>query len=321
MEGKMRAIGGMGMAVAACIAAGMAAPAAAQMTPAQKEAIARDPVARPQRLALVDVPNPTGPAVQLFNGRDLTDWESWLGYADPGLTYQRPAIAPLGTAGDHAKAFSVVTEDGAPALRVEGETWGSLVHKADLSDYHLSLEFKWGDQVYAPRLTEPQNNGLLFHSHGAHGAVWGTWMTAVEFEIMRGSTGMVVPVGDDIRARTHVAQDMKIIYPHRRFRIGGKALDLRNNGNPDWNVEAANDAEKPVGQWNRLDLYTVGDRAIFVVNGVPVMELAGMAEVDAGGNRVPLTHGRIQLQSEGAETFFRNIRVEPIARMPRLEAR
>ena len=295
--------------------------AQAQMTPAQAAAIAGDPSAKPQRLTLIDLPKPTGPATALFNGRDLAEWQPWLGYADPALTYRRPAIAPLGTTMDASQTFSVVTEDGAPALRVEGKTWGSLVHKGDYRDYHLSLEFKWGGQVWAPRLTEPQNNGLLFHSHGAPGVVWGTWMRAVEFEIMRGSTGMVVPVGDDIRLRTSAAQDMDIIYPHRRFRVGGRAIDLRNHANPDWNVEAASDAEKPVGAWNRLDLYAVGDRAIYVVNGVPVMEVHDLAELDAAGKRVPLTHGRIQLQSEGAETFFRNIRLEPIARLPKIVVR
>ncbi|WP_404336802.1 DUF1080 domain-containing protein [Sphingomonas sp. MMS12-HWE2-04] len=302
------------------VALGFAASASAQ-TAAESAAIAGDPVARPQTLRLADLPKATGPAVSLFNGRDLADWEPWLGYADPALTYRRPAIAPLGTSADTRTAFSVVREDGAPALRVEGKTWGSLVHKSDLANYHLSLEFKWGDEVFAPRQTLPQNNGLLFHSHGSPGAVWGTWMRAVEFEIMRGSTGMVVPVGDEVRIGTMAAQDKAIIYPHRRFRVGGRAIDLHNNGNPDWNVENARDAEKPVGQWNRLDLYAVGDRAIFVVNGVPVMAVSGLAEEAADGTRTPLTHGRIQLQSEGAETFFRAIRVEPIAALPRLVAR
>ena len=114
---------------------------------------------------------------------------------------------------------------------------------------------------------------------------------------------------------------MSILYPYRRFRIGGRAVDLANNGNPHWNVESAVDAEKPVGQWNRLDLYAVGDKAIFVVNGVPVMALTDLAALDARGKRVPLTHGRIQLQSEGAETFFRSITVRPITKMPRLAPR
>lgn len=311
----------IGLVVAAC--AGLLAPglAVAQMTPEQAAIIANDPKAEPQVLALADVPAAAGPARDLFNGRDLADWEPWLGYADPGLTYSAPAVKPLGHDPRTAEMFSVVTEDGAPALRVDGRIWGSLVHKADLADYHLSLEFKWGDETFAPRVDLPQNNGLLFHSHGQHGAVFGTWMRAMEFEIMKGSTGMVVPVGGNIRVRTQVAQDMAIIYPHRRFRVGGREHELVNDATPDWNVENAVDAEKPVGQWNRLDLYVLGDDAVFVVNGVPVMALEDIAAIDASGKRAPLTHGRVQLQSEGAETFFRNIRVEPIASLPRLVAR
>ncbi|RYD87227.1 MAG: DUF1080 domain-containing protein, partial [Sphingomonadales bacterium] len=253
----------------------LAGSAAAQTAPDREARIAGDPIAKPQTLTLGKLPSPAGPAHTLFNGRDLADWEPWLGYADPALTYRSPAVAPIGTSGDSASAFSVVEEDGAPALRVLGKTWGSLVHKGDYRDYHLSLEYKWGDQVWAPRLAEPQNNGLLFHSHGPHGAVFGTWMAAMEFEIMLGSTGMVVPVGPQVRATTSVARDNAIIYPHRRYRMDGRRVEVVNAGNPNWNVEAAKEAEKPAGQWNRIDLYAVGDEAVYVVNGVPVMVLSG----------------------------------------------
>ena len=303
-----------GVMLAAMLAGGTAQ---AQTAEQRAAIVAGDPVAQPQKLAIRDLPKPAGPAQHLFNGRDLDAWEAWLGYADPALTYKKPDVAPLGTNGDAASAFSVVTEDGAPALRVLGETWGSLVHKGDYGDYHLSLEFKWGDQRWAPRLTEPQNNGLLFHSHGPHGAVFGTWMAAMEFEIMLGSTGMIVPVGTDVRATTNVAKDMGIIFPHRRYRMDGRTHEVVNAGNPDWNVEAASDAEKPAGQWNRVDLYAVGDEAVYVVNGVPVMVLRGLSRIE-DGKRVPLTRGRIQLQSEGAETFFRNIVLTPIRTLPKV---
>ena len=43
--------------------------------------------------------------------------------------------------------------------------------------------------------------------------------------------------------------------------------------------------------------------------------------VDSAGRRTPLTHGRIQLQSEGAETYFRDITLTPITRLPEIRAR
>jgi hypothetical protein len=261
-------------------------------------------------LVLTKVPVAAGPATALFNGNDLKDWDAWLGYADPALTYKRPAIAPIGATAQSADIFKVVVEDGRPALYVNGKTWGSLVHKGDFQNYHLRLQYKWGKGRWAPRETQAPNNGLLYHSHGAAGVVWGTWSQAVEFEIMTGSMGMVVPVGEAISAATTVIDDPTLINPKLRFAPDGRAKVVKG-GTADWNVEAYSDAEKPAGEWNTLDLYVLGDRAVHVVNGVPVMEVR---DLKADGQA--LTHGAIQLQSEGAETFFRDIVLEPITALP-----
>ena len=272
------------------------------------------PALAAQSLKLAEIPKPAGPATSLFNGRDLKDWDAWLGYADPALTYTRPKIAPIGATPQGAEIFKVVVEDGRPALYVNGKTWGSLVHHGDFQNYHLRLQYKWGPGRWAPRETQAPNNGLLYHSHGAPGAVWGTWSQAVEFEIMTGSIGMVVPVGDAISATTTVVDDPTLIAPKLRFAPRGHDKTVRG-GTADWNVEAYSDAEQPAGQWNTLDLYVLGDRAVHVVNGVPVLEVR-----DLRADGAPLTHGAIQLQSEGAETFFRDITLEPITSLPRVVA-
>mgnify|MGYP000673923722 CR=1 FL=1 len=62
-------------------------------------------------LALRDIPKASGPATNLFNGEDLNDWRPWLGYADPALTYKRPAAAPLGLTPLSGEIFKVVVED------------------------------------------------------------------------------------------------------------------------------------------------------------------------------------------------------------------
>lgn len=298
----------------------LSVPAAAQDDAAAQAIIAQDPSFAAQALRLVDVPKPSGPAVSLFNGKDLADWDPWLGYADPSVTYlKKPGADPVGAGQGLGTIFKVVEEDGARALYVNGATWGSLVHKSSFSNYHLRLQYKWGKGRYAPRVDLPPNNGLLYHSHGTPGSVYGTWMPAVEFEIMKGSDGMVVPVGEDVRVGTSVGQDKSIVYPHRRFMLGGSAVTVRNP-DPAWNVENNRDAELPEGQWNTLDLYILGDRAIHVVNGVPVMMVDHLRAVDAAGRSTPLTSGRIQLQSEGAETYFRNITVEPIKSLPKVLA-
>jgi hypothetical protein len=281
---------------------------------------AEQPDFTPKKLVMTQIPVATGPAESLFNGKDLNAWSGWLGYPDPAQTYRADHAPSIG-AGGKGDIFSVATEDGMPALRVSGETWGSLIHSGDYGAYHLRLEFKFSGKRHAPRLRQPENNGLLYHSHGTPGAVWGTWSRSVEFEIMTGSVGMVVPVGDGMSVASTIAHDASIIAPRLRFMPG--APEARVTGNTtNWNIENSSNAEKPVGQWNTLNLYVVADRAIHVVNGVPVMEVWGICEPQGNnGQCLPLTHGAIQLQSEGAETFFRNIVIEPIDRLPRIEVR
>ncbi|HEY0624752.1 DUF1080 domain-containing protein [Sphingomonas sp.] len=302
----------------ALLALALPAAALAQDSREQARAIAGDPPAAAQRLTLADVPRAAGAPIALFDGRSLDGWQPWLGYADPGITYgPPPGSMPIGTGRDTSDDFAVRWIDGAPAIWIKGETWGSLVHRGDFRDYHLRLEYKWGARTWAPRAKAPPNNGLLYHTHGKPGEVFGTWRPSVEFEIMKGSTGMIVTVGGKVRARTTVAFDPSLIAPHLRFRAGGRTIDMIN-GTATWNVEGASDPERAIGEWNTLDLYVVGDHAIHVVNGVPVAELRGMATIAPDGTRVPLTHGHIQLQSEGAETWFRAITIQPIRTMPRI---
>ena len=212
--------------------------------------------------------------------------------------------------------FSVVTEDGAPVLMSSGKIWGALMTRQAYRNYHL-LQFKWGRNSWVPGM--PRNNGVLYHSHGAYGAFFGTWMQAIEFEIVPHSVGMLLAIGDshgthdftdvhwNVNADIEVGQDKRIPYPYRRFMPGGRLAPVQV---PAFNVEAASDAEKPLGEWNTLDLYVVGDESIHVVNGVPVMAAHHLRTTEGPGKPVkPLTEGRIQLH-------FRNISIEPIDHLP-----
>lgn len=51
------------------------------------------------------------------------------------------------------------------------------------------------------------------------------------------------------------------------------------------------------------------------MNGKVVLALTNSGFM-AKGTRQPLTHGKIQLQSEAAEVFYKNIMIRPLAAMP-----
>jgi hypothetical protein len=278
------------------------------------------PIAAPQVLAFADLAVVPGTPIVLFNGADLKDWEGWLGYSDPAETYKSNHSAnPIGVAGI-GDDFEVVVEDGEPAIHIKGKTWGGLTHKGDFGDYHLSLQFKWGKTRYFPKLQDPRDSGLFYHSHGPPGGEFGTWMRAIDFDIINnGQVGRIVPVGRSLHLRTTIGRGPDLFNQRRRYMIGGREIDVIGGGT--WFVQNATDQEKPAGDWNTLDLYVLGDRAIHVVNGVPVLEAWNICDAERTDVRCePLTHGRIQLQSEGSETFFRHIALEPIKSLPRVRA-
>ena len=76
------------------------------------------------------------------------------------------------------------------------------------------------------------------------------------------------------------------------------------------------DHESPAGEWTLLELITVGDRAVHVVNGHVVMVLDRLRAVGEDGTERPMTGGQIQLQSEAAEVFFKDVEIRPVDRMP-----
>ncbi|NMN04683.1 DUF1080 domain-containing protein [Novosphingobium sp. SG916] len=309
-------------------------PAAAQSmapdgsTPEQQAIVAKDKPFRAQPLTLVSIPKPAGRRIALFNGRNLDGWDSWLGVPQPMMTYAFTKDRPIGLNRDATGVFSVVQEDGRPALRVSGKIFGALITKGDYHAYHLHAEFKWGTWQLG---TIPRNNGILYHAHGQQGSFLKTWSPSIEFELVPQHFGMLLTPGDsskatsfndifwNVSARSTVGSDRTIPYPWRRFMPDGTPAEV---GNVAFDVDAASDAERPLGQWNTIDLYVVGDAAVHVVNGVPVLAATGMrTRATPGSPAQPLTHGRIQLQSEGAEAFFRNVTIEPIRHLPRVIAK
>lgn len=78
----------------------------------------------------------------LFNGRDLTGWDSYLG-APYEVTSKRYEGNPIGLNRDPHNVFTVVQIDGQPALRISGQDFG-IASVGAFENYHLRLQFKWG---------------------------------------------------------------------------------------------------------------------------------------------------------------------------------
>lgn len=88
------------------------------------------------------------------------------------------------------------------------------------------------------------------------------------------------------------------------------------NPNPTRANRLGNIAHDHVEGWNRVDLYVLGDTSVHVVNGQVVMVLFNSRRPLPDGGTAPLTRGRLQLQSEGAEIFYRDFRWRPLHAFP-----
>jgi hypothetical protein len=234
----------------------------------------------------------------LFNGMDLNNWEIFIGTALNGFDSLKAVATP-------ENVYSIVVKDGEKLLHISGTVNASIATKASFENYHLRLEYKWGEKVYTTR-----NSGLLYHSYGDFGSALGTWMNAIECQLKTGSNGDAFTMGTTFFEARVLEQDKNKVYSPT-----GNILSFGNDQNGGKMARKLQDAEKLVGEWNVVELYCVGTKTIHVVNGVKVMECENTGQL-VDGKVQPLTRGRIQIQSEGGELFVRKVEIEGISAFP-----
>jgi len=59
--------------------------------------------------------------------------------------------------------------------RISGEILGGLATLKEYGDYHLELEFKWGEKRFPPRADMPRDSGLLYHGVNGYNKRSGFW--------------------------------------------------------------------------------------------------------------------------------------------------
>ena len=217
-----------------------------------------------------------GPAIALFNGSDLSNFDTFLKSA--------------GLNSDPNHVFQV--QDG--VIHVSGTEFGYIITKRDYQNYYLRAEFKWGEGTFAPREGMARDSGILYNIQGEQKV----WPRSVEFQIVEGGTGDFWMT--DGAALT--GKDGK-----RVTGPAGSAMKIDRFGKGPWEDVAGyrdpvGEVENPHGQWNLLELVNRDGHVWQYVNGKLANE---------GTNAFPVS-GKILFQSEGAEVYFRNIELSPL---------
>ena len=251
---------------------------------------------------------------------DFTHWEKFIGV--PHVSVPLPADVPksadvhvgtpLGLNNDPLGVFTMIKDGDEDVLKINGQIYGGLTSKRAYGNYHLQLQFKWGEKKWPPREKIQRDNGLLYHCTGPHGAFWNVWMRCLEFQIQERDMGDFFALAG--------ANAMAVAGPKQEngqytFQPGGEPGGV-GNAFGNYRSSRSTNEEKPNGEWNTLDLYTVGGTAVHVVNG-KVVNVIKDAFIFENEQRTPLVSGKIQLQSEAADAFFRRVRIRAISELPR----
>ena len=233
--------------------------------------------------------------IQLFNGKDFWGWYTF--------------IKEKGRDNDPLKVFTV--QNG--MIRISGEEFGCITTNDEFENYKLTVKFKWGDQTYSPRTDKARDSGILLHSVGEDGASSSTWMHSIECQIIEGGTGDFIVVGDgssNFSISSPVAPEKQgnsyVFQPEgNKVTINSGRINWFGR-DPEWkdfkDFRGKNDIEKPVGKWNLIECIVKGNEIHIYLNGILVNQAF---------NVMP-QKGKIQIQSEGAEVFFKKIIITPL---------
>lgn len=242
---------------------------------------------------------PVTEPITLFNGKDLTNFYTYLG--SPGKGDPK-----YGKNNDPEKVFTVV--DG--AVRVSGKIFGAFITEKEFDNYHLVTEFKWGEKTWPPRAKATRDGGILVHCVGADGAAGGVWLESIECQMIEGGTGDFILVKGAKTPTLSVTAEQRgsqwYFNPKSEAKVftGGRINWWGRD--PAWKdtlgFRGKDDVENPVGEWNTLECICAGDSITNILNG----------KVVNAGTKASHRRGKILFQSEGAEVFFRKIELRPV---------
>jgi hypothetical protein len=250
----------------------------------------------------------------LFSGKDLSSWDTFLAPAPGSKT-------PLGWNNDPRRVFTVVDTDGAAAIRVSGEIYGSITTREPFTNFHTRVEFKWGEKRWPPRANVGRDTGILYccvNEPNPHSG----WMTSVECNIMEKGIGQWWSVNGamiDVEGQ-HITKEMEPSIPYQKEGAGEKLIVYKRGAprlvaDPSYGVTPGFDDEKPRGEWNTVEVIFWAGQCIHLLNG-RVNLVATDPRYTEAGQMIPLRSGKIQLQSEGAECYYRKVEIRAIDEIP-----
>jgi hypothetical protein len=237
----------------------------------------------------------------IFNGRDLDGWYTFL--------------QKYGKNQDPDRVVTI--EDGAIHLYKDAPDGSSVVMgyictEKDYGNYHLRLKYRWGGKKFEPRYKLKRDAGLYYHLIGPDQI----WPRGLQFQIEQTNVGDLialhgVQLDTTIDPRTRSEKMPTFLEGEQggeSYVLGGKGIAYLKH--------LAGEHERD--GWNTAEIIARGDAVTHILNGRVMSKGAGVRLVDPGNSGAPrsVSRGRIALEIEAAELYFRDVELRLLEDAP-----
>jgi hypothetical protein len=190
---------------------------------------------------------------------------------------------------------------------------GYLATHQEFENVRIRVEYKWGVSQFYPRTLSKRDNGLLYGLVGEDKV----WPRCVECQIEEGDVGDYFLI-DGVRG---------IQAPHSAGLNGQNVSPITGWPKPSGNAPQPKQPPEPTSgrlikdgnfemldNWNVVEVIWQGDRSLHIVNGRAVNGVSKLEQPDPAnpGKFIPLTRGKIAIEIEYAEIWFRRIEVKAL---------
>jgi Domain of Unknown Function (DUF1080) len=233
----------------------------------------------------------------LFNGRDLTGWYTFMQQhgknSDPDhvIVIEDEAIHLYKGAPDKSKVVM-----------------GYISTEKEYGNYHLRFQYRWGTKKFEPRYALKRDAGLYYHLNGPDAV----WPRGLQFQIEQTNVGDLITLygfalDTWIDPKTRGNDQATFQDPDQ----GGQARVLGGKGTA-YQKHLAGEFE--VEGWNTVEVIAKGDTTVHRLNGHVVNRGQNIRFTDPEkpGSAGPVTKGRIALEIEAAEIFFRKVEIREL---------
>lgn len=163
-------------------------------------------------------------------------------------------------------------------LHVVGKDLGYVITEKPYSNYHFKIEFKFGERRWGSRTKNKRDGGVCYNI--PMNEPDSIWPKSIECQMQEGD------VGDF-------------------WLLGFSTIKVKGVQNVPTNhtrMIKEKDGEKPTGEWNTVEIISYNGKCVQIVNGIVVN----------AGEEASVKEGRILMQSEFAEIYYRNVKLRKL---------